>query len=54
MKAMLGISLHRYSKLEKALCLPYHAYIISSTKLVIRAKWFLPGSEGGEGRVGGE
>jgi hypothetical protein len=33
------------------LCLPYYAYVFSSTKLVIRAEQVLPGSEG---RRGGE
>jgi hypothetical protein len=35
------------------LCLPYYAYVISSTKLVIRAEQDLPGTEGG-GEQGGE
>jgi hypothetical protein len=26
------------------LCLPYYAYVFSSTKSVIRAEWDLPGS----------
>jgi hypothetical protein len=35
------------------LCLPYYAYVFSSTKLLIRAKQVLPGSEGRrEGRLG--
>jgi hypothetical protein len=34
------------------LFLPIIAYTLSSTKLEIRAKWFLPGSEG-DGRKGG-
>jgi hypothetical protein len=35
------------------LCLPYHAYVFSSTKSVIRAEWDLPGTEEEkEGRVG--
>jgi hypothetical protein len=35
------------------LCLPYYAYVFSSTKLEIRAEQVLPGSEGGDGqRVG--
>jgi hypothetical protein len=33
------------------LCLPYYAYVISSTKLVIRAEQDLPGTE--VGRRGG-
>jgi hypothetical protein len=37
------------------LCLPYYAYVISSTKLVIRAEQDLPGMEGEEReRVGEE
>jgi hypothetical protein len=41
------------------LCLPYYAYVFSSTKLEIRAEQVLPGSErrrGGEGgrREGGK
>jgi hypothetical protein len=36
------------------LCLPYYAYVFSSTKLDIRAKQALPGSEEGrEGQDGG-
>jgi hypothetical protein len=31
------------------LCLPYNAYVFSSTKLEIRAEQILPGSEGGGG-----
>jgi hypothetical protein len=31
------------------LCLPYYAYVFSSTKLVIRAEQDLPGSEVGRG-----
>jgi hypothetical protein len=34
------------------LCLPYYAYVFSSTKLEIRAEQVLPGSEGQRGRVG--
>jgi hypothetical protein len=35
------------------LCLPYYAYVISSTKLVMRAEQDLPGTEGErKGRVG--
>jgi hypothetical protein len=35
------------------LCLPYYAYVFSSTKLVIRAEQDLPGTEGvGEGGRG--
>jgi hypothetical protein len=30
------------------LCLPYYAYVFSSTKLEIRAEQYLPGSEGGK------
>jgi hypothetical protein len=29
------------------LCFPYYAYVISSTKSVIRAEWDLPGTGGG-------
>jgi hypothetical protein len=36
------------------LCLPYYAYVFSSTKLVIRAEQDLPGSGGGEGGKGEE
>jgi hypothetical protein len=41
------------------LCLPYYAYVFSSTKLEIRAEHVLPGSEeglrgeGGGGEQGG-
>jgi hypothetical protein len=35
------------------LCLPYYAYVFSSTKSVIRAERDLPGSEGGRGDVWG-
>jgi hypothetical protein len=31
------------------LCVPYYAYVFSSTKLVIRAEQDLPGTEGGRG-----
>jgi hypothetical protein len=31
------------------LCLPYYAYVFSSTKLEIRAEQIPPGSEGGKG-----
>jgi hypothetical protein len=49
MKEMLGISL------AKILCLPYYAYVFSSTKLEIRAEHVLPGSKGGgRKRVGAE
>jgi hypothetical protein len=34
------------------LCLPYYAYVFSSTKLEIKAEQFLPGS-GGEKREEG-
>jgi hypothetical protein len=42
------------TQLAKTLCLPYYAYVFSSTKLVIRAEQDLHGSEGSEGgkRVG--
>jgi hypothetical protein len=39
-----------YLNYQKPLVLPIIAYMLSSTKLEIRAKQFLPGSEG----VGGE
>jgi hypothetical protein len=35
------------------LCLPYYAYVFSSTKLEIRAEQVLPGSEGEGGRGSG-
>jgi hypothetical protein len=38
-------------------CLPYYAYVFSSTKLEIRAEHVLPGSERGRGErmgVGGK
>jgi hypothetical protein len=34
------------------ICLPYYAYVFSSSKLVIRAENDLPGSEGGRGERG--
>jgi hypothetical protein len=34
------------------LCLPYYAYVFSSTKLVIMAEQDLPGTQGG-GKDGG-
>jgi hypothetical protein len=36
------------------LCLPYEAYVFSSTKLVIKAEQDLPGTEGGGGQKVGE
>jgi hypothetical protein len=37
------------------LCLPYYAYVFSSTKLEIKAEQILPGSERGGGEeCGGE
>jgi hypothetical protein len=36
------------------LCLPYYAYVFSSTKLEIRAEQVLPGSKGGGGKRMGE
>jgi hypothetical protein len=36
------------------LCLPYYAYVLSSTKLEIRAEQVLPGSEEGRGARMGE
>jgi hypothetical protein len=35
------------------LCLPYHDYVFSSTKLEMRAEQVLPGREGGKGEGGG-
>jgi hypothetical protein len=35
------------------LCLPYYAYVFSSTKSVIRAEQDLPGTEEGEEGKGG-
>jgi hypothetical protein len=32
------------------LCLPYYAYVFCSTKIEIKAKQILPGSEGRRGR----
>jgi hypothetical protein len=40
------------TQLAKMLCLPYYAYVFSSTKSVIRAERDLPGTEGGEGKDG--
>jgi hypothetical protein len=41
-------SLYSYPYLtwQKPLFLPIITYTLSSTKLELRAKWFLPGSEG--------
>jgi hypothetical protein len=50
MEAMLGISLYGYPQLAKTLCLSYYAYVLSSTKLEIRAEEVLPGSGVGGGR----
>jgi hypothetical protein len=36
------------------LCLPYYAYVLSSTKLEIRAEQYLPGTEAGREREGKE
>jgi hypothetical protein len=36
------------------LCLPYYAYVFSSTKLVIRADQDLPGTGWGRVKEGGE
>jgi hypothetical protein len=39
-----------YTQLAKMLCLPYYAYVLSSTKSVIRGEQDLPETEGeGEG-----
>jgi hypothetical protein len=35
------------TQLAKMLCLPYYAYVFSSTKLEIRAEQVLPGSQWG-------
>jgi hypothetical protein len=40
-------------KKAKTLCLPYYACVFSSTKLVIRAEQYLPGTEGERRREGG-
>jgi hypothetical protein len=37
------------TQLAKILCLPYYAYVFSSTKLEIRAEQVLPESDWGEG-----
>jgi hypothetical protein len=37
----------------ETLCLPYYAYVISSTKLIIRAEQDLSGTEDGKGGSGG-
>jgi hypothetical protein len=42
------------TQLAKMLCLPYYAYVFSSTKLVIRAEQDLPGTEAGREGQGGE
>jgi hypothetical protein len=34
------------------LCLPYYAYVLSSTKLEVRAEQVLPGKRGGRGNAG--
>jgi hypothetical protein len=52
-KAIVGLSLYSYPQLAKMLCLPYYAYVFSSTKSVIRAERDLPGTEGGEGKNSG-
>jgi hypothetical protein len=36
------------------LCLPYFAYVFSSTKLEIKAEQVLPGSKGGRGEMVGK
>jgi hypothetical protein len=41
------------TQLAKTLCLPYYAYVFSSTKLEIKAEQVLPGSEGERGKEGG-
>jgi hypothetical protein len=42
------------TQLEKPLCLPFYAYVFSSTKLEIRAEQALPGSEEGREKKGRE
>jgi hypothetical protein len=43
------------TQLAKTLCLSYYAYVLSSTKSVIRAEWDLPETEEGRrARVGEE
>jgi hypothetical protein len=53
---MLVNSLYSYPYFnwQKPLVLPIIAYSLSSTKLEIRAKYFLPGSKGMGGRGGEE
>jgi hypothetical protein len=53
MEAKLEISLYSYPYLneQKSLVLPVNVYTLSSTKLEIRAKQFLLGSEGVQGPV---
>jgi hypothetical protein len=41
------------TQLATTLCLPYYAYVFSSTKSVIRAEQNLPGTGGGEDGGGG-
>jgi hypothetical protein len=38
------------TQLAETLCLPYYAYVFSSTKLEIRAEQVLPGSKGEGGK----
>jgi hypothetical protein len=58
MEAKLGISLYSYPYVnqQKPLVLPINVYTLSSTKLEIRAKQYLLGSEGlgARGRGWGE
>jgi hypothetical protein len=42
------------TQLAKTFCLPYYAYVISSTKLVIRGEQDQPGTEGDKGGRAGE
>jgi hypothetical protein len=51
MEAMLGISLYSYPNSTSKKCFVFLiiAYVVSSTKLKIRAEQVLPGSEGGWG-----
>jgi hypothetical protein len=41
------------TQLAKTLCLSYYAYVLSSTKSVIRTEWDLPETEEGKGVGGG-
>jgi hypothetical protein len=54
MKTIVGISVLSLTQLAKMLCLPYYAYVFSSTKSGIRAEQDLPETEGRRGRRGVE